>query len=75
MPGLELASPETICASDNFSFFVEKYPGFMAFLGILNEEKGLNQEHHHPQFDLDEEVMAHGALFFAAYAIRMLGEG
>jgi len=72
MGNLEPDSFEPICASENFAFFLEKYKGFMAFLGIKNESKGLAYSHHHPQFDLDEDVLPTGAEFFARYAVRFL---
>ena len=72
MGNLEPDSFEPICASENFAFFLEKYKGFMAFLGIKNESKGLACSHHHPQFDLDEDVLPTGAEFFARYAVRFL---
>ena len=72
MEGLEIMPFEQICASENFAFFLKKYKGFMAFLGFKNESKGLVYSHHHPQFDLDEDVLATGAEFFARYAVRFL---
>ena len=48
--GLQLNEFEPICASENFGYYLQKYPGFMAFLGIANEEKGLIYPQHHPKF-------------------------
>jgi amidohydrolase len=72
MESLEMMPFEPICASENFAFFLEKYKGFMAFLGIKNEGKGLACSHHHPRFDLDEDVLTYGAEFFCRYALRFL---
>jgi amidohydrolase len=69
---LEPDSFEPICASENFAFFLKNYKGFMAFLGIKNESKGLACFHHHPQFDLDEDVLPTGVEFFTRYAFRFL---
>lgn len=74
MGNLEPDSFEPICASENFAFFLEKYKGFMAFLGFKNESKGLTCSHHHPRFDLDEDVLPYGAEFFARYAVRFLND-
>lgn len=63
---------EQICASENYGFFMEKYKGFMAFIGIRNEEKGMIYGQHHPKFDIDEDVLAKGAEFFAQYAFEFL---
>ncbi len=57
-----------ICASENFGFFLEAFSGFMAFIGMRNEEKGLVYTHHHPKFGIDEDVLAKGSAFFTAYA-------
>ena len=72
MDGLELDPFEPICASENFAFFLEKYKGFMAFIGIQNKKKGLDCVHHHPRFDLDEDALPRGVEFFARYALDFL---
>jgi amidohydrolase len=72
MDRLELDTFEPICASENFAFFLEKYPGFMAFIGIQNKAKGLDCVHHHPHFELDEDALPLGVEFFTRYAIDYL---
>ena len=62
-----------ICASEDFGFFLRQFDGFMAFIGIRNEQKGLIYTQHHPQFNIDEDVLARGAAFFTAYAQAFLG--
>jgi amidohydrolase len=52
--------------SEDFSFYTEKTKGAFIALGIQNEEKGIIYPHHHPKFDVDEEVLWKGT---AAYAI------
>ena len=61
-----------ICASENYGFFVEKFGGFMCYIGMRNEEKGLTYTQHHPKFGIDEDVLAKGSAFFAAYAEAFL---
>ncbi len=63
---------EPICASEDYGFYLEKYPGFMCFIGIRNEAKGLIYTQHHPKFDIDEDILAKGAAFFALYALEYL---
>lgn len=72
MDGLEVEPFEPICASENFAFFLEKYKGFMAFIGIQNKEKGLDCVHHHPRFDLDEDALPRGVEFFVRYTLDFL---
>lgn len=61
-----------ILASENFGAYTAVYPGMMVFIGIRNEAKGLTYGHHHPLFDIDEEVLHKGSAFFALYADRFL---
>ena len=68
----ELDPFEPIFASEDFGFYLEKYPGFMAFVGIRNEAKGLVYTQHHPRFDIDESVLAKTAAFFTAFACDYL---
>lgn len=63
---------EPVLASENFACFLEKYPGFMAFIGTRNAEKGLTHTLHHPKFGIDEDVLIKGAAFFALYAEAFL---
>ncbi len=63
---------EPICASEDFGHFLNAFGGFMCFIGIRNEEKGLIYTQHHPKFQIDEDVLHRGAAFFAAYADAFL---
>lgn len=62
---------ERICASENYSLFVEQYPGFMAYLGVRRPDVEQYYQHH-PKYDIDEAVLALGAEFFARYSHRYL---
>lgn len=68
----ELDEFEQICASENYGMFMQKYKGFLAFIGIRNEEKGMTYAQHHPKFDIDEDVLASGSEFFAQYSYDFL---
>ena len=46
--------------AEDFSYFLQRVPGAFFFVGSRNEERGLTWGHHHPKFDIDEEVMGHG---------------
>jgi amidohydrolase len=70
----KLDSFEQICASENYSLFLEKYKGFFAFIGIRNEEKGIIYGQHHAKFDIDEDVLRKGSDFFAQYSYTFLNE-
>lgn len=53
-----LAQP-TMGAED-IGYFLQEVPGCYLFVGAANPEKGLDQPHHHPRFDIDEEAMPAG---------------
>lgn len=63
---------EPIMASEDFGEYLKAFPGFMCYIGIRNAQKGLSYPHHHPRFDVDEEVLAGGAAFFALYTREFL---
>jgi len=43
-------------------------------LGVRNEEKGIVYPHHHPKFNVDEDVLWKGSAIYALLALRYLGE-
>ena len=56
--------------SDSFSEYLARYKGVYVFLGTRNEALGTTAEHHNEHFDVDESVLARGALCYAAFAIE-----
>jgi len=46
---------------EDFSAFLAKVPGTFIAVGSRNEKRGLTYDHHHPKFDVDEEVLRIGA--------------
>ena len=57
---------------EDFSYFIENIPGCFALLGCGNKAKGTDWAHHHGCFNIDEDVMVHGAELYAQYAWRYL---
>ncbi len=51
--------PKTMGAED-FAFYLQKVPGAFITLGIKNKEKGIIYPHHHPKFNVDEDVLPFG---------------
>ncbi|AIF68703.1 peptidase M20 [Palaeococcus pacificus DY20341] len=43
--------------AEDFAYYLQKVPGTFITLGIRNEEKGIVYPHHHPKFDVDEDVL------------------
>jgi amidohydrolase len=61
-----------LLASEDFSFYLQRIPGTFVFLGIRNEAKGIVFPHHHPRFDIDEDVLTTGTALNVALAIEYL---
>jgi len=60
--------PEPTMAGEDMAFFLEKIPGTFFFLPSLFGE-GKDHPHHHPKFDLDEEVFWIGSAVMAHFAL------
>lgn len=59
----------SLMVSENFGDFLAVYPGLMAFIGVRNESRGACFPHHHPQFNIDEDVLYMGAALHVGYAL------
>lgn len=57
---------------ESFSFWLQKYPGVFAFLGIKNKEAGYGADHHNEKFDLNEKVLKTGTISGVRYAVEWL---
>lgn len=54
-------------ACEYFGFYIQRYPGTLAMLGIKNDDLGSGAEHHNARFDLDENVLDRGVLCHLLY--------
>ena len=43
--------------SDDMSYFLQSAPGCYFLVGTRNEAKGANYAHHHPRFNIDEDML------------------
>ena len=59
---VELKKPDM--GNEDFSYFLEQVPGTYFFLGSHNPRKGIDYPHHHPKFDIDEDVLWIGPATF-----------
>jgi IAA-amino acid hydrolase len=66
---------EPIMPREDFSFFLEKVPGAMLFLGHRSVAAGSGAALHSPAFVLDEEMLARGAALHAQLALAYLQSG
>jgi metal-dependent amidase/aminoacylase/carboxypeptidase family protein len=63
-----------LLGSEDFSFYLQKVPGSFVFLGTKNVAKGSAYPHHHPRFDIDEDVLPIGTALNVAIALQYLKE-
>lgn len=57
---------------EDFAYFTQKVPGALAFVGIRNDEKGINAPHHNERFDMDESALEIGTNLYVQFAIDFL---
>jgi metal-dependent amidase/aminoacylase/carboxypeptidase family protein len=69
-----LVKCEPWMASESMSYYLQKYPGVFAFLGIKNEKLGTGEAHHNPKFDLDESCLKNGVAVTVQYALDFLNK-
>lgn len=60
--------------SEDFAFFMEKVPGFYAFLGSRNRELGIEATNHNDKYTVDESVLKRGSALFAQVSIDFLNK-
>ena len=70
--GLRYGDVAPTMGAEDFSFYLQKVPGAFLALGIRNEEKGITYPHHHPKFDVDEDVLYIGTAMEVALAFEFL---
>ncbi|NJE26157.1 amidohydrolase [Thermococcus sp. MV5] len=58
--GLNAVEAKKTMGAEDFAFYLQKVPGAFIFLGTKNEAKGIVYPHHHPKFDVDEEILPLG---------------
>ncbi|MEM3949057.1 MAG: amidohydrolase [Zestosphaera sp.] len=58
--------------AEDFSYYLQKVPGAFISLGVRNESKGIVYPHHHPRFDVDEDVLWVGTALHSLLAYNYL---
>lgn len=59
-------------AGEDFAEFTKKVPSVFYFIGCGNKEKDTCYPHHHPRFNIDEDVMKYGVEMHVKSAIEYL---
>ena len=67
-----LISCDPWMASESIGYYLEKYPGVFAFLGISNERIGTGAAHHNPAFDVDDSSLKNGVKASVQFALDFL---
>lgn len=63
---------QKMMGAEDFSVYMESVPGVFGYLGCRNEEKGITAAHHHPAFDVDEDVLYNGTGIYVQFALDYL---
>lgn len=63
---------EKVTIAEDFSGYLKKVPGMLAFVGIRNPNKSCIYPHHHSKFNMDEDALEIGMGLYAQYAIDYL---
>ena len=61
-----------LMGSEDFSFYLQKVRGTFAFLGVENKDKGIIYPHHHPRFNIDEDILPIGTALHVSVALEYL---
>ena len=59
-------------ASESMGYYLKKYPGVFALLGIANENIGTGAAHHNPAFDIDHSSLKNGVEVTVRFALDFL---
>ncbi len=73
----KVVRPEPTMGGEDMAVYFEQVPGCFVFVGSSNAARGLDQPHHSPRFDFDEDALPIGCEFLIAAAeeaIRARGD-
>jgi metal-dependent amidase/aminoacylase/carboxypeptidase family protein len=58
--------------SEDMAFYLREIPGCFIFVGSANKKLGLDAAHHHPKFDIDENVLPRAVGLITSAAFELL---
>jgi amidohydrolase len=67
-----VVAPEPTMGGEDMAVYFERAPGCFVFVGSSNAARGLDQPHHSPRFDFDEDALLVGTRFLVAVAEEAL---
>jgi amidohydrolase len=68
-----VVEPEPTMGGEDMAVYFERAPGCFVFVGSANPARGLDQPHHSPRFDFDEDALPIGTEFLLQVAQEVLG--
>lgn len=74
LPDCRLDNEYRTMGSEDMAFILEEIPGCYFFVGSSNSAKGLDESHHHPRFDFDEQSLITGTALMAGAASTLLSK-
>jgi len=72
LPDSKIDSVFHTMGSEDMSLFLQQVPGCFVFIGSANAAEGRDFPHHHPRFDIDEDVLPRAAALLAAAVLDRL---
>lgn len=70
-----VVEPEPTMGGEDMAVYFERVPGCFVFVGSANPAQGLDQPHHSPRFDFDEDALLIGTEFLVQAAEEFLSGG
>jgi len=71
----QILTDERTMGAEDMGYLMDDIPGLFMFVGSANHERDLDYGHHHPRFDIDEDVLPFGvALLSQAVAAYVLDD-
>jgi amidohydrolase len=67
-----VVEPEPTMGGEDMAVYFERVPGCFVFVGSANPARGLDQPHHSPRFDFDEDALLVGTEFLVRAAEEAL---
>ena len=69
-----VVEPEPTMGGEDMAVYFERVPGCFVFVGSANPARGLDQPHHSPRFDFDEDALGIGCEFLVQAAEEALSQ-
>ena len=68
----KVVDAEPSMGGEDFSRYAEQVPSVFVYVGAKNPAKGIVYPHHHPKFDIDEDVLPSGIELYVRVATEYL---